>query len=258
MCGRFALIATAEELAYEFEILDVAPFLPKRYNIAPTQNAPVIRVAESRRQIASMRWSFVPSWTDEPKPGPPLINARSETVATSPAFRAAYRRRRCIVPCSGFFEWQAAERRSDQPPKAAKPEERPATMLFPELDPQLPAKKPRIAKSKKQPFFIHPSAGAFLALAGIWECNESRNGEIAESFAILTTTPNRVMAAVHDRMPVILGREDYSRWLDPAMEDPAQLRDLLRPCADERLALRAVSDQVNRVGNDNPECIAPL
>ncbi len=329
MCGRYTLIADAELLGIEFELLDVTPFLSRRYNIAPTQNAIVVRNFEGRRRLATMRWSFVPAWTDEPKPGPPLINARSETVATSPAFRAAFRRRRCIVPCSGFYEWksshgptpagqpsisvagadttaQAASHpepttqvagdsepttqvvglsvRPDRrnPPAASDPAQNsPDPTLQPpsgklvqgslfdasaNLQNPEPRSNRRREKSapkkkspaaRKQPYLIRPRDGRLLALAGIWESWESRGGEIQDTFAILTTTPNRVMAGLHNRMPVILDRRDYDRWLDPALESPAAVADLLKACPDEKLELFAVSDRVNSVRFDDESCIAP-
>lgn len=278
MCGRYTLIADADLLSIEFELLDVGPFLSRRYNIAPTQNATVVRNFEGRRQLATMRWSFVPSWSDQPKPGAPLINARSETVATSPAFRAAFRRRRCIVPCSGFYEWKSPAR-TDQAEQPQTPDGRetsaapanvpiqgslfdaPSDVQGPEScfsrDKKKTAAIRKTSSPRKQPYLIRPRDGELLALAGIWESWESRSGEVLDTFAILTTTPNRVMAGLHNRMPVILDKRDYGRWLDPGLESPAGLADLLKACPDEKLELLAVSDRVNSVRFDDAACIAP-
>lgn len=278
MCGRYTLIADAEMLSIEFELLDVGPFLSRRYNIAPTQHATVVRIFEDRRQLATMRWSFVPSWSDQPKPGAPLINARSETVATSPAFRAAFRRRRCIVPCSGFYEWKSPTS-TDRAEKSQTPVADSATAA-PASEPiqgslfdapsdaqnletnssrrnKVNNKAKKLPPPRKQPYLIRPPDGGLLALAGIWESWQSRGGEVLETFAILTTAPNRVMAGLHNRMPVILNRCDYDRWLDPGVESPAQLADLLKACPDEKLELLAVSDRVNSVRFDDAACIAP-
>lgn len=308
MCGRYTLIADAETLTIEFELLDVTPFLSRRYNIAPTQDAPVVRVFNGRRQLASMRWSFQPSWADEPKPGPPLINARSETVATSPAFRAAFRRRRCIVPCSGFYEWgtvaeqpQAGSTSFERATQveglsgnaaaqvdSAKAAERTRNWRVPsqrslggkplqgslfeepaeaENDPPEiaarhgkanPGRQKKPPAPRKQPYLIRPRGGDLFALAGIWETWESRAGEVLDTFAILTTTPNRVMAELHNRMPVILDRANFGIWLDPALEAPDEISPLLMACADEKLELIPVSNRVNSVRFDDEGCIAPL
>jgi putative SOS response-associated peptidase YedK len=237
MCGRFTLRTPATVLIEHFD-LDVrderqlALFEP-RYNIAPTQDIIVVRAdPETRVRAGSpMRWGLVPSWTKEMTSGPPMINARSETLAEKPAFRTALRRRRCLIPADGFYEWRQS---------------------------------PGAGKGKKQPYYIHRPDGAPFAFAGLWELWKQRDDTIAdstkhlaiESCTIVTTSANSALQELHDRMPVVLAPNDYAAWLDPAVEDPAKLQYLLASCPDDELIAEPVSTHVNRVANDDPRCIA--
>jgi putative SOS response-associated peptidase YedK len=239
MCGRFTLRTPSTLLIEHFD-LDVrgerqlAMFEP-RFNIAPTQEVVVIRAEEQaqHRTATLMRWGLVPAWAKELGGGPPQINARAETLAEKPMFRTAYRRRRCLIPADGFYEWQAD-------PNAAG------------------------SKAKKQPFYIHRPDQQPFAFAGLWESwrgpgGTSRDSDapvVLESCTIVTTSANRRLSALHDRMPVILSPLDYSSWLDPQNEDSASLSKLLTPCGDDELIAEPVSTHVNRVANDDARCIA--
>ena len=221
MCGRFTLRTRLNLLLSEFAI-DVAPegdWQFERYNIPPTVQIPVIRLADNQRQLSFMRWGLLPPWTKEPKKGPLLNNARAETVAEKPSFRSAFKKRRCIIPADGFFEWKT-EGKQKQPYLFRHPDDRP------------------------------------IGFAGLWETwNDSGSNAVVESCTIITTEANEVMAPIHDRMPVILGRNDYAPWLDPSTGD---LRLFLAPCPANELICYPVDQVVNNARNEGPQCIVPL
>jgi putative SOS response-associated peptidase YedK len=215
MCGRYTLYHDEEDLT-ELFALDGFPWSP-RYNIAPTQVVPIVRVrADGVRERLDARWGLVPAWVKEPTAFKALLfNARSETAGEKPAFRDAARRARCALPASGFFEW-----RSD------------------------PAGGP------KQPFFIHRRDGAPMAFAGLYA-----EGAHGSSATVLTTRPNAVVAQLHDRMPVILEPASLDRWLDPATRDLAAVADLLRPCADDLLEAYPVARAVGSARVDEARLV---
>lgn len=215
MCGRFLLDTPSAELARALELAGVS--LSPRLNIAPTQPIIFVRAGPEGREAATGRWGLVPPWSKDPRRGPPLINARAETAASKPAFREAFRRRRALIPASGFYEWQR------------RPE-------------------------GKQAYALLPKAGSLLVFAGLWE--RWGEEDPVTSCAILTTTPNATLAGIHDRMPVILGRRAAQAWLDP-QTPRRELEALLRPCPESWLEARPVSSYVNRVGNEGPRCLEP-
>ena len=218
MCGRYMLARDAQSLAEEFGI-EAPERLAPRYNIAPTQPALIVREVDKRRVATLVRWGLVPFWADDIAIGNRMINARAETVAEKPAFRAAFRRRRCLVPADGYYEWQTRD-------------------------------------GRKQPYLIKPADGGCFALAGLWE-HWQRDGNELETMSLLTCAANQALSAIHDRMPVVIARADYGTWL--AVDTPAkQLQTLLRPAGDETLVPRAVSTRVNSPRYDDAECIAPL
>jgi putative SOS response-associated peptidase YedK len=220
MCGRFALVATGEEVATHYQLAEV-PFVAPRYNIAPTQPVAAVRLDNhGERQFTFFQWGLIPSWSKDPGMGSKLINARAETAADKPAFRAAFKRRRCLIPATGFYEWQQMA-------------------------------------GRKQPMYIRAAGEGLLSLAGLWEVWHAPDGGELETCTILTTTPNSLMEPIHNRMPVILEPDDYSTWLDPTTELD-QLNHLLRPFAPQGLAAYPVSTAVNKPQNDTAECIAPL
>jgi putative SOS response-associated peptidase YedK len=220
MCGRFSLRASGADLAEQFGLAE-APDLPPRYNIAPTQPVAVVRAGPGGVALALLRWGLIPRWAKGPEIGSRLINARAEAVAEKPAFREAFRRRRCLVPADGFFEWQARG-------------------------------------GRKQPYHFRLRDGRPFAFAGLWESWRGEDGEALESCAILTTEANGVVGPVHGRMPVILGPADYGRWLDPRAQEPGQLRPLLRPYPAEEMAACPVGPWVNDPRHEGPRCLEPL
>ncbi len=222
MCGRYTLRTPAKRLAEFFDLPLLAELKP-RYNIAPTQLVLTVRLgADQQRQWATVRWGLLPSWVNDPAElNSVLINARSETVDRKPAFRSAFRQRRCLIPADGFFEWQ------------------------------------RRGRTKKQPYYIRRKDDQPMAFAGIWE-RWSQDGVELESCAILTTDANEVVRPLHDRMPVILPKEAWDVWLSPGCDNPAALRELLRPAPADQLEAYPVATIVNRSSNDVPACIEPL
>jgi putative SOS response-associated peptidase YedK len=226
MCGRYRLSKRKQMVEEYFDTgsfaaaADEADWNP-RYNIAPTQPVPVIRQnpKEPRRELSLLRWGLIPSWAKDAS-GAPLINARSETAATAPAFRDALRSRRCLIPADGFYEWQ------------------------------------RNGKVK-QPYCFEVNNGELFAFAGLWDGWKDANGQWLKSCSILTTIPNPVTSAVHDRMPVILDKNDYDLWLDPGMKDAIAVSELLKPYDARRMHCFPVSARINHVANDDEECSAP-
>lgn len=227
MCGRYSLTTAPEALRRLFNF-DNLPNLAPRYNIAPTQDVPVIRQADSAhneggdgggRALSMMRWGLVPSWSREISRTSPMINARAETIAEKPSFRAAFESRRCLVPADGFYEW-------------------------------------RLEDGKKQPFRIGMKGGAPFSFAGLWEHWASPEGEKIESVAIVTTVANARLQPIHARMPVILDPDDYDQWL--GAEAGSSRQALMRPYPVENMAFYRVGLRVNSVRHDDPDCIAPL
>lgn len=218
MCGRFTHLYKWKQL-HELMELIVPVEIPARYNVAPTQLAPVVRMDEGgARRLDMLRWGFVPAWAKEVSERQP-INARSETAAASPAFRSAMKRRRCIVPASGFFEWQATG-------------------------------------GMKRPWYIRPKGGEIFAMAGVWEAWTDGVTRL-ETFAVLTTGPNDVMRPLHSRMPVMLGRSDFAEWLTPEEMDAGRLAAVCAPCDASMMEAVEVSTWVNSPAHDDARCIEP-
>ena len=222
MCGRFTLNIPPELLAEIFGLASI-PVYPASYNVAPSQQVPVIRsmADNGQRELAFLRWGLVPSWARDPSIGSRMINARAETIQEKPAFRHAIRYRRCIVPASGFFEWQ-------------------------------------VEGGKKQPLYLRIRERSIMGLAGIWEEWKTPEAALLETFAILTTTSNRLIEPIHDRMPVILHPREYDLWLDREVTDPEKLKRLYHPYLSELLEICRVSDLVNSPRNNSPACIEPV
>jgi putative SOS response-associated peptidase YedK len=223
MCGRYRLSRRKEIIEEQFDTISWDDDWNPRYNIAPTQPVPVIRQhpKEPRRDLSLMRWGLIPSWAKDASGAARMINARSETAHTLPAFREAMKLRRCLVPADGFYEWQ---RRG----------------------------------SAKQPFCFEVGDGGLFAFAGLWERWRDPIGQWVKSFAILTTTPNAVTSAIHDRMPVILDPASYDLWLDPGMTKVEAVSNLLKPCDAQLLQCYPVSTRINHVANDDADCSRPV
>lgn len=220
MCGRFALTASPEAIQQAFDLTAVPEVMAPRYNIAPTQPVAVI-TNEAPHTLNLFRWGLVPSWSKDLAIGNKMINARGESVAEKPAFRAAFKRRRCLIPTDGFFEWRADG-------------------------------------SKKTPLFIHMKDRELFALAGLWEVWHGPDGEELRTCTIITTEPNDFMQSIHNRMPVILRREDYATWLAAGEQPADMLQSLIKPFEAERMTAYEVSTAVNRPGNDTPLVIEPV
>ena len=226
MCGRFTLTDPDQELAVQFSLAQM-PDIPPRYNIAPTQPVAAVRATSEdlAREMALLHWGLIPFWAKDPAIGSRMINARSETAAEKPCFRAAFRRRRCLIVADGFYEWQKVN-------------------------------------GAKQPFYLRLRDGRPFAFAGLWERWEGPEGSVIESCTILTTQPNELVRPVHNRMPVILAPEDYDLWLDPALGQGTghveQLQNLLQAYPPAEMEAYPVSRWVNTPDHDDPRCIEPL
>ncbi|HWS11139.1 MAG TPA: SOS response-associated peptidase [Xanthobacteraceae bacterium] len=228
MCGRYVIISTPEAIRALFGYGE-QPNFPPRYNVAPTQRISIVRLHDGKRSFALMRWGLLPSWVKDPKTFPLLINARGESVLEKPAFRNAMRRRRCLIPTDGFYEWQASG--TTGPPK--------------------------------RPYFVRGKRGADgaappLAFAGLYETWTGPNGEELDTAAIITTTANRTLAAVHERMPVFVKPEAFDLWLDCANVEADVAAALIAPADEGLLEVYEVSTAVNRVVNDSAALIAPV
>lgn len=225
MCGRFSLNKTGDDLADAFLLRSTPPVVP-RFNIAPSQPvATVVATVENPEPYFDFRlWGLIPSWAKDPAIGSRMINARAETLVEKPSFRAAFKRRRCLILADGFYEWQA-----------------------------------QASRKTKQPHYIFLKDHAPFAFAGLWEhWSDPNSGGELQTCTILTTAPNELMAPIHNRMPVILTPEDYAAWLDPDYYQPQVLQEMLRPYDDGAMDRYPVSTVVNKPQNDSPECIEPL
>ena len=220
MCGRFALHHATAAVAEHFGVEQVSFELQPRYNIAPSQPVAVVR-QRGARSLDACKWGLVPSWAKDPKIGNRMINARAETIAEKPSYKSALKRRRCLIPASGFYEW-------------------------------------RQEGVERVPTYIHAQDESLLGLAGLWEEWRAPDGALLHSCSILTTEANEFMAAIHTRMPVILPLAARDQWLDPEQQDLEALVALLQPLAGDELASHAVGRQVNAASFDEPSCIQPF
>jgi putative SOS response-associated peptidase YedK len=222
MCGRFNQTASPEAIAQQFEVAALPLFKP-RYNIAPSQHIATIRIEPdtSTRKLAMLRWGLIPSWAKDPKIGSQCINAKAETVAVKPSFRSAFKKRRCLVVATGFYEWQVQGR-------------------------------------TKQPMWIGLRSKQPFAFAGLWEYWKPAEEEPLETCTIITTEPNDLMAPIHNRMPVILAPASYDQWLDPLFQQVESLTALLRPYPSKELTAYPVSTLVNNPRHDVPQCLEPV
>ncbi|MEK7361342.1 MAG: SOS response-associated peptidase [Pseudomonadota bacterium] len=220
MCGRYNIITDAQALydAYQVDAGLVEGRLA-RYNVAPATDQLVILCEDGRRAARWHRWGLIPNWAKDQSIAYKTINARGESVAAKPAFRAALRQRRCLVPASGFYEW-------------------------------------KVQDGGKQPYLIRPRNGGLMSFAGLWESWAGLEGEV-RSFTIITTEPNALMARIHERMPAIIPREQHARWLDPALRDPAQIQPLIATYPATELEVIPIGREINNVRNQGPGLIAP-
>jgi putative SOS response-associated peptidase YedK len=224
MCGRFTLRASPKVIAEQFALFEMPDFAA-RFNIAPSQAVPIVRLrpgeATPRRELVLVHWGLIPPWAEDPSIGNRLINARAETAGEKPAFRKAMRERRCLVVADGFYEWQGRGR-------------------------------------NKRPYLIRLHGDRPFGFGGLWESWEGPDHRRIESCTVLTTDANDVVRPIHDRMPVIVAPEDYGRWLDPTVHDPRELAELLRPFPSPSMEAIPVSTRVNSPAHDDPACVGPL
>ncbi len=219
MCGRYTLRTPSDLLVAIFG-LEAAPTLVPRWNIAPTQKVPVVRAETGARGLEFVSWGLVPKWAKDTSIAGRLINARSETVAVKPSFREALRKRRCLVPADGFYEWKAAGK-------------------------------------SKLPFHFSMKDESPFAMAGLWERWVGPDGGVLESCALVTTQANERVRPVHDRMPAILSPEDFATWLDPQVTEASRLTPMLVPFEADRMKATAVERNVNNARFEGPDCLTP-
>src|SRR6478672_10310269 len=217
MCGRYAVTSAPEAIRALFGYPE-QPNFPPRYNVAPIQPIAIVRLMDGKRQFALVRWGLLPSWVKDPKDFTLVINARGESVMDKPAFSAAMKRRRCLVPADGFYEWKAIG-------------------------------------GVKQPHYVRAKSGTPLAFAGLWETWTGPNGEEMETAAIVTTRANRTLADIHERMPVVVPPEAFNMWLDCTNVDAETAGALIAPASENLLEVYEVSTAVNRTANDNPKLV---
>jgi putative SOS response-associated peptidase YedK len=219
MCGRFTLRTPTRDIVAVFQ-LDEAPDLSPRYNIAPTQLVPAVRLdAEHQtRELVLLHWGLIPFWADDRKIGNRMINARAEGIATKPAFRRAFKSQRCLVVADGFYEWQ------------------------------------KTGGKKKQPYYVRLKEDLPFGFAGLWE-HWKDEGDTIESCTIITTAANSLMQPIHDRMPVIVAPDEYALWLDPEFQDTHKLQDMLQPYDADQMEAYPVSTAVNNPRNEIPACV---
>jgi len=223
MCGRFSQYNEQEEFEDRFDITDPSGVLfEPRYNIAPTQNVPIIVIKEDNRVLKLMRWGLVPFWSKDTKIGSRMINARAETITEKACFKNPLKRKRCLVPASGFYEWKKNPNRT------------------------------------KVPMYLHLRSGEPFAFAALWDEWKQPDGDKLFTFTIITTDPNELMKPIHNRMPVILPQKEESKWLDPELQDSSKLTPILIPYVSDLMEAYEVSPFVNIPGNDSPECIKPV
>ena len=223
MCGRYRLSRRKQIIAEYFDSVPGEEDWSPHYNVAPTQPVPVIRQSpkEPVRELSLIRWGLIPSWAKDSSVAAKMINARAETASTLPAFRDAFKSRRCLIPADGFYEWKKTG-------------------------------------TAKQPYCFEINEGELFAFAGLWDRWRDSNGNVLETFSILTTTPNAVTSPVHDRMPVILEPDGYDLWLDPGMRDVSAASECLKPYDALQMRCHPVSSRINYVSNDDQECSAPV
>ncbi len=220
MCGRYNIITDAQALYDAFQVeTELGAQGLARYNVAPATEQLVITNEDGLRRACWHHWGLIPHWAKDQTIGYKTINARGESAAVKPAFRAAFRQRRCLVPATGFYEW-------------------------------------KLEQGGKQPYLIRPKGGGLFAFAGLWESWTGPGGEL-RSFTIITTEPNALMKRIHDRMPAIVPRAQYARWLDPALRDPAQIQPLIASCPAGELDAFPVGRGIGNARNQGPELIEP-
>lgn len=222
MCGRFTLVSPLDLIVYRFKVAyGHRTEHVARYNIAPSQDVLAIINDGQNNRLGKLRWGLIPRWAKDPKIGHKMINARAETLAEKPSFKYSFKRQRCLIPADSFYEWKRAG-------------------------------------GRKIPMRIRLKSGELFAFAGLWSRWVSPEGQAIHTCTIITTRPNELMKDIHDRMPVILRKEDEDAWLDPRNQDTEYLRQFLEPYDGKQMEAYEVSTVVNSPKNDGPECIEPV
>jgi putative SOS response-associated peptidase YedK len=223
MCARITITTTGTEIAdlfgLSYDMSRPKPVNRARYNVAPSTVMPVIRLMNGKRELTELQWGLIPHWTTSRKPTG-FVNARAETAPEKPAFRDPFRRRRCLVPADGFFEWKTVGK-------------------------------------KKRPYFFRPAGGGLFVYAGVWDRWNGPTGPV-DTVAVLTVPANDLVKPLHDRMPAIVPEGQFLAWLDPKESRPAKLLPLLQTYPAERMESWAVSDRVNSAGTDEPDLLKPV
>lgn len=220
MCGRYLITSTPEAMRRLFAYPEL-PNFPPRYNVAPTQPIPIVRLNEGRRQFALVRWGLIPAWVKDPKAFSLVLQARSDSVLDKPSFKNAMKRRRCLIPADGFYEWN-----EDTTPR--------------------------------RPYVVRPTHGGPVAFAGLWECWTGPNGEELETAAVITTDANKTLHPIHHRMPAVIPPEAFDLWLDCRNVDDKTAAALLVPAPEDLFEAYEISTAVNRVTNDHPGVLEPV
>ena len=227
MCGRFYLDVPRDTFLSHYQLVDASILPPRRYNIAPSQDILAVRSIDGgERTVDPLHWGLIPSWSKDENPQYSMINARADTVDSKPAYRAAFKKRRCLIPVSGFYEWQ----------------------------PQNHYKQPYVITMNDQ----EKGLNNLFSLAGLWEHWESKEGKVIESCTIVVTDANAVLRPIHDRMPVIIDPKDYNTWLDPENHDTAGLKALLKPYPASYMKAYPVSRRMNDPSYEEIDCIKPV
>ena len=223
MCGRYEVHSAVELIASIFGISpeDVVIDFKPNYNVAPTNEVPVVIITDGKRRLMQCRWGFIPAWAKEEKIGFSMINARAETIAEKPAFRDAFKKQRCVIIADGFYEWKT------------------------------------VGKAKR-PVYLHLKSGKPMAFAGLYSIWTSPEGKTINTCTVIVTNANELLEPVHDRMPVILNEDDQDKWLDPTTQETSSLLSLLKPYPSEALEMFDVSPKVNSVKNNSPELIEAI
>jgi putative SOS response-associated peptidase YedK len=220
MCGRYLITSTPEAMRALFKYLE-QPNFPPRYNVAPTQPIPIVRLHEGQRQFALVRWGLIPSWVKDPKAFSLILQARSDGVLDKPSFKNAMKRRRCLIPADGFYEWDEKT-------------------------------------NPRRPYVVRPKHRGPVAFAGLWEAWMGPNGEEMETAAIITTDANTALHPIHHRMPATISPEAFDLWLDCRNVDALTAAALLVPAPEDLFEAWEISRDVNRVTNDHPGLVEPL
>lgn len=225
MCGRYTLHQKAQTLKGYYHLKTLPEGLKDNFNVAPGQFMPVILNKDGQPELEMMKWGLIPIWAKDPSIGYKLINARDDTIFSKPVWRDIILRQRCLIPADGFYEWQ---------------------------------KITVAGKEQKQPFYIKPKQADLFSFAGVWETRKDAEGLELRTYSIITTSPNKEMKTIHNRMPVILHQEDYASWLEPSLNSKSDIAPFLRPYEDNELETYKVSKSVNTARNNSAELIYPI